>query len=127
MGGLQQPGASIRVRTIKGLIGADRTVKYGKPVKYFRFMHGYSWVLNHGNRRAALSVRAKYLFNRVRRQPGMFTPVFTPARFSRSNRAAKFSTNHCATGTNAICRRTLSALPPESGHTATPIGIWLSI
>jgi hypothetical protein len=46
--------------------------------------------------------------------PGMFTPVFAPARFSRSNRGATFSTNHCAAGANAICCRFLSALPPKA-------------
>jgi hypothetical protein len=43
---------------------------------------------------------------------------FTPARFSRSN--AKFSTSHCGAGATAICRQSLSALPPESGHLAHP-------
>jgi hypothetical protein len=60
--------------------------------------------------------RAKYLFNRVHRHPGMFTPLFTPARFSRSNRGAKFSTNHCAAGTSAMYRRPVVRSTPESGH-----------
>src|SRR5262249_22844894 len=43
-----------------------------------------------------------------------FTPLFTPAGFSRSVQGAQFSRNHCSAGSNAIRRRILSALPPKA-------------
>ena len=62
--------------------------------------------------RGSLTGRAALDASVVQTCPQLFTPVFTPARFVRSDRGVTFSTSHCGTGANAIRRRMMSALPP---------------